>query len=203
MNPYSMFGRGGEHQVIQDLLKGITQQQLARMKAGYNPGGFGGDFSGMSAERLQQIAKMMQAGQQSHVMTQGGGQPPLQFFLQHHLGDGLFAGLKGQNLQGDPFRRGGQQEFPGGGGPGPGPIGTPEGPPLGGPTIVSGQLPGQGIIPGRGGVGRPPFAGGIGRLPGRGLIPGRPPFRGGIGRFPMQPLNGGMHQMMLMRALGR
>lgn len=101
------WGSGGKG-TLQDLMKGINAEQLARMQHGMNPGGFQGDFKGMSAARLMQLAHIIAA---QYAGPQPGGQPPALMQLQHHRGDGLFGG--GGLMGAD--RRGLQQMNPRGG----------------------------------------------------------------------------------------
>jgi len=82
-----LFGAGG-HDTLHDLLGGISQGQLQRMQQGLTPGGFQGDFVGISPARLKFLANLMVANQMS------GQQTDPTYTLQHRYGDGLFAGRK-------------------------------------------------------------------------------------------------------------
>ena len=81
-----LFGAGGQG-TLRDLLKGVNAEQLARMQQGLHPGGFGGDFVGMSPARMQQLAHLIM---QHYSGPQPGGKPPAIMQLQYQRGDGLF-----------------------------------------------------------------------------------------------------------------
>lgn len=199
----NLYGRGGRA-TIQDLLKGLNAHQVNLMRKGFRPGHEGGDFTGITPERLRAIAAMMEM---QHQMLSGNQQEMYQ--LEHHRGDGLFRQAPG----GMPHPRG-PVSIPPPGGPGSAPYE---------PRVHPGAPPH--LMPG-GGSGMPPVA--HPRMPmvptpgapeplyplrpggGSGMPPVRAPFAGGVGRVNpgglMRPPAGVGHQlypMLIARALGR